>query len=154
MERLTETNNCIGFMETYLNIDCEECQFKNTGECEEYKDECRAVADFKRFVKDMYSKLKDYEDLEEQGLLLKIPCKIGDTIYVIPSKPMYDINIANGHEERNIIYEQIVSGIVPSKEGYILYTCGNQNIVLGGEYKNTWFLEKEEAKSALSELQR
>lgn len=99
-------------------------------------------------------KLSDYEDLEEHGLLVKIPCKIGDTIYVIPSKPMYDINIANGHEERNIIYEQIVSGVIPSKEGYILYTCGNQNIVLGGEYKNTWFLEKEEAKTALSKLQR
>ena len=81
MERLTETNNCIGFMETYLNIDCEECQFKNTGECEEYKDECRAVADFKRFVKDMYSKLKEYEDLEEQGKLLKLPVLIGGTVW-------------------------------------------------------------------------
>ena len=29
-----------------------------------------------------YFKLKDYEDLEEQGLLLKLPCKVGDTVYV------------------------------------------------------------------------
>ena len=28
-----------------------------------------------------YFKLKDYEDLEEQGLLLKLPCKVGDTVY-------------------------------------------------------------------------
>lgn len=28
-----------------------------------------------------YNKLKDYEDLEEQGLLLKLPCKVGDTVY-------------------------------------------------------------------------
>lgn len=27
-------------------------------------------------------KLKDYEDLEEQGRLLKLPCKMGDTVYV------------------------------------------------------------------------
>lgn len=27
-------------------------------------------------------KLKEYEDLEEQGLLVKLPCKVGDTIYV------------------------------------------------------------------------
>lgn len=27
-------------------------------------------------------KLCEYEDLEEQGLLLKFPCKVGDTVYV------------------------------------------------------------------------
>lgn len=83
MERLTETNNCIRFMETYLNVDCKECQYKGTGECEEFKDECKAVADFKEFVKNMYSKLKDYEDFEEQGKLLKLPCEIGHKVYGI-----------------------------------------------------------------------
>lgn len=29
-----------------------------------------------------YNKLKEYEDAEEQGLLLKLPCKVGDTVYV------------------------------------------------------------------------
>ena len=29
----------------------------------------------------VYRKLKDYEDAEEQGLLLKLPCKVGDTVY-------------------------------------------------------------------------
>ena len=28
-----------------------------------------------------YFKLKEYEDLEEQGLLLKLPCKVGDTVW-------------------------------------------------------------------------
>jgi len=27
-------------------------------------------------------KLAEYEDLEEQGLLIKLPCKVGDTVYV------------------------------------------------------------------------
>lgn len=27
--------------------------------------------------------LKDYEDLEEQGRLVKLPCKVGDTVYCI-----------------------------------------------------------------------
>nr|DAI75186.1 MAG TPA: hypothetical protein [Caudoviricetes sp.] len=31
---------------------------------------------------DLYEKLKDYEDAEEQGLLLRLPCKVGDTVYV------------------------------------------------------------------------
>lgn len=26
-------------------------------------------------------KLCDYEDLEEQGLLVRLPCKVGDTVY-------------------------------------------------------------------------
>lgn len=30
----------------------------------------------------VYRKLKEYEDLEEQGRLLKLPCKMGDTVYV------------------------------------------------------------------------
>lgn len=31
------------------------------------------------------NKLKKYEDLEEQGKLLKLPCKVGDTVYTIYS---------------------------------------------------------------------
>lgn len=30
----------------------------------------------------VYEKLKYYEDLEEQGKLLKIPCKVGDEIFI------------------------------------------------------------------------
>lgn len=33
----------------------------------------------------VYFKLKDYEDLEEQGRLVKLPCNRGDTIYFIKS---------------------------------------------------------------------
>ena len=28
-------------------------------------------------------KLAEYEDLEEQGLLIKLPCKVGDTVYSV-----------------------------------------------------------------------
>ncbi len=30
----------------------------------------------------VYEKLKYYEDLEEQGKLLKLPCKVGDEIFI------------------------------------------------------------------------
>ena len=30
-----------------------------------------------------YFKLKDYENLEEQGLLVQLPCKVGDIVYII-----------------------------------------------------------------------
>ena len=29
----------------------------------------------------VYRKLKEYEDAEEQGLLLRLPCKVGDVLY-------------------------------------------------------------------------
>ena len=29
----------------------------------------------------VYFKLKEYEDLEEQGRLISLPCKVGDTVY-------------------------------------------------------------------------
>ena len=32
-------------------------------------------------VKSLKSKLKNYKDLEEQGLLLRLPCKVGSTLY-------------------------------------------------------------------------
>lgn len=63
MDRLT-------FEESY-------CSFT---ECD-LKDRCgieRACYD-----KRLYDKLKEYEDLEEQGKLLKLPCKIGSLVYEI-----------------------------------------------------------------------
>ena len=43
-------------------------------------------------IKEIVENLTEYEDLEEQGLLLKLPCKIRDTVYVdsktIPTENM------------------------------------------------------------------
>lgn len=36
----------------------------------------------KPFADKILTKLADYEDLEEQGLLLRLPCKVGDIVYV------------------------------------------------------------------------
>lgn len=30
-----------------------------------------------------YAKLKEYEDIEEAGLLVRLPCKAGNTVYVV-----------------------------------------------------------------------
>ena len=32
-------------------------------------------------INDAIKKLSEYEDLEEQGLLLKLPCKVGDILW-------------------------------------------------------------------------
>lgn len=34
-------------------------------------------------IREVLNKLKKYEDLEEQGRLLELPCKVGDTVWSI-----------------------------------------------------------------------
>ncbi len=46
--------------------------------CEQYVDNnCNECP-----IQECMSKLSRYEDLEEQGLLVKLSCKVGDTVYV------------------------------------------------------------------------
>lgn len=47
-----------------------------------YCDVCRNSDCHCGIVEDMVKKLADYEDLEEKGRLIKLPCKVGDTVYV------------------------------------------------------------------------
>ena len=41
-----------------------------------------------------YKKLAEYEDAEEQGLLSRLPCKVGDTVYIILAS-YFDIGTYN-----------------------------------------------------------
>ena len=38
-------------------------------------------------IGDILGKLADYEDLDEQGLLLRLPCKVGSPLYRVYKKP-------------------------------------------------------------------
>lgn len=49
---------------------------------------------------DAMCKLADYEDAEEQGLLLRLPCKAGDTVYDVYCGKIYT-RIARGILLRN-----------------------------------------------------
>ena len=39
---------------------------------------------------DAWNKLAHYEDLEEKGLLVELPCKVGDTVYAIVNKKIVE----------------------------------------------------------------
>jgi hypothetical protein len=99
-------------------------------------------------------RLGEYEDAEEQGLLLRLLCKIGDTIYKIPSDVNFKLNALSGMHNLNRVYEQNVHSIeVCDEEGRILYvTCEGMDSVLSTFYKETWFLTREEAESALERM--
>ena len=98
-----------------------------------------------------WDRLADYEDAEEQGLLLRLPCKVGDMAYVI-------INGAR-------VYEMEVMAIYPfgvfyedeEKEisrVYNLYLDGNVYYKRCTFYDigKTVFLTKEEAEQKLTEM--
>ena len=86
-------------------------------------------------------KLADYEDLEEQGFLLRLRCKLGDTIYSIandgkiyPVKATREVRIVNGM--LHIICE----------------SCRYSDLVSYDDIGKTIFLTKSEAEAKLKEL--
>lgn len=98
-------------------------------------------------------RLQLYEELEAQGLLLKLPCKVGNTVYVVPSKVNYDLNVLNKHYEDNRVYEQVVNEIRIYRSGIFIVTCDGQAGVRDESYKETWFFTKEEAEAKLKEME-
>lgn len=107
---------------------------------------------------DLREKLKYYEDAEEQGLLLQLPCKIGSDVYIVPSEMNFRMNIFAGHPEDNRVYHQKVVLISFTENGW--YMEGDKDreydtyrILPEKKYKETWFLSREEAEAKLKEME-
>lgn len=102
-------------------------------------------------------KWEEYKNLEEQGLLVRLPCKVGDDVYIIPSQSIYGINIVNGFEKLNRVYHQHIRSITffdsrwyaISREEYDIY---NEKVLNDIAYGITWFTDYEEAEKKLEEL--
>lgn len=130
---------------------------KREFECGEYCDSCSQGAGNCKTVKNMLKKLAYYENLEEQGLLVRLPVKIGDDIYKIPSKVNYDLNVLNGYNANNRVYHQKVYSIVFSQRGWLVQ-CDKDSIYAPNvicvdvEYGETWFTTREEAEKKLDEM--
>lgn len=136
MERLTERNP--------LWIDDELWERACEPDCEE--------------IDAVYRKLKDYEDAEEQGLLLRLPCGIGSDVYIISSKTNFLLNLLNRHEGENRVFHQTVDRITFKKGGWYMecdsdLKYGTGRILLDTSYGVTWFLTKAEAEAKLAEME-
>ena len=85
------------------------------------------------------TKLADYEDLDEQGLLLCLPCKLGDTVYILAGRcgTFYE--------------EDICDGFYVGRDGILQVKTQNYKGNHGtyGEVGKTLFLNREEAKAAV-----
>lgn len=89
-------------------------------------------------VAEYLKKLKEYEDSEEQGRLIKLPCKVGDTIYGLHKAMVCEIDT-----------ETI--GISKMPSGEILYLIDGWELDKG-DFGKTVFLTREKAEAKLKEL--
>ena len=111
--------------------------------CSSYCDNCSQGAGNCKTVKNMIEKLATYEDLEEQGLLVRLPCKVGDTVYV---------------PTRVLVSEFKITAIFCDIHGtyfYWLFYCGIYERTSGFSERDigkTVFLTREEAEKKLEEM--
>jgi hypothetical protein len=98
-------------------------------------------------IDNVYAKLKEYEDLEEQGLLIRLHCKRHDTVYFIKSAfsmacfpieaKIYSIRGLDC--DNDVMYDTITK-----------YN-GISRMFRSSDIGKTVFLTKEEAERALEE---
>lgn len=99
---------------------------------------------YEQVVADCMKDYLKYRKLEEQGLLLKLPCKVGDTVYSVT---------------RNFISKYTIFSIEKYKEGFFFnWNCeegiyANIRGFTEFEIGKTVFLTKEEAEQKLKEME-
>ena len=93
----------------------------------------------------MQKELKKYKDLEEQGLLVRLPCKVGDTVYVPTRNFISELRIIMIAVNMYGVYFRwmLNSGIYPKLDGFSRSELGK-----------TVFLTREEAEKKLEEMKK
>lgn len=89
------------------------------------------------------NKLGQLEDAEEKGLLLRLPCKVGDTLYAI--RELFD------GKETKVIEEIVVRRFdLRALQRFVITSNGHR--LNFSNFGKTVFLTKEEAEQALAEM--
>ena len=130
MERLTEkigNTNCVKGCGSNCKYGFQHCRTEDWENC--------------KTIDDVIDKLAQYEELEEQGLLLRLPCKFGDTVYSIANNgKIYPVKAT-----REI---RIVDGVLH----IICESCKYSDLVSHDDIGKTVFLTQAEAEAKLKEL--
>lgn len=103
-------------------------------------------------ITEIYEKLAAYEDVEEQGRLIKLPCKVGDTVWDNDcGRPCaYTITAFSFGECEEYICEPVTT-----KEAVFYYVNSSGSITgsfAESEIGKSVFLNKFEAEAKLKEL--
>ena len=89
-------------------------------------------------------KLAELEDLEEQGRLLRLPCKVGDTVYKITRNFISEYKIIS-----ETIYPYSIQFNWKCTKGIYVNLVGFADHEIG----KTVFLTREEAEAKLEEME-
>ncbi len=106
------------------------------------------------FPNKVCQKLGEYEDLEEQGKLLKLPCAVGDTVWDI------DFGRPRNYEVTGFSFGSLNDDDWEEKvlEQVIVYYTNSSGSITGtfavSEIGKTVFLTKEAAEAALKEMSK
>lgn len=100
---------------------------------------------------ELREKLKEYEDLEEQGRLVKLPCKVGDTVYV---NGVLGCDEAERYRVIRVDYHSTLG--TGRNEFYIeALLCADPDSSIAfydNQFDKTVFLTESEAEAKLKEL--
>nr|DAM07036.1 MAG TPA: hypothetical protein [Caudoviricetes sp.] len=132
MERLTERiDGIVVSRERHDKYSpCHHCKYQSTDECLE--DECTYGS--------VLNKLAAYEDLDKEGRLIKLPCKVGDTLYV---------PCVNSVMETIVDCIQLKVGVVIFTKNVNKHGYENHHWFRESDIGKTVFLTREEAEKAL-----
>ena len=123
---------------------CDDCDFGKAKEC--FFD---GKEQFNCKDKQIYEKLKEYEELEEQGLLVKLPCKLGDDLYWIDDE--YDDDGCEIY--KTVKYKNGIAGIFLTKDGFQVATKMAQDIFDIDKIGSRWaLLSMEQAEQKIKEI--
>ena len=139
MERLTEkigNTNCVKGCGSNCKYGFQHCRTEDWENC--------------KTIDDVIDKLAEYEGLEEQGRLIKLPCKVGDVVYRInigAMKPVIPLRVV---EYRFKIVGNCIREKICCSDDFL---CKQPSIIYYAEdIGNKVFLTKSEAEEKLKEL--
>ena len=104
-------------------------------------------------------RLCEYEDLEEHGLLLRLPCKVGDTVWVITSPFNVFEGIEYNENLRDECYESFISSVTFYKNSvqYRINAKVTNHFISAyyceQDFGKTIFLTRAEAEQKLKEME-
>lgn len=104
---------------------------------DDIKANCIKCAEEHEQLAEWLEELKSYKDLDEQGLLVRLPCKVGDSVFFIVGKD---------------ISRQGIRKIEISDNSIIFKTNRQKRIFNVAEFGKTVFLAREDAEKKLEEF--
>lgn len=159
MERLT-LEEAIKHVKEVADMNYNDAEkFDSNDSVENYmKANCMECAEQHEKLAEWFEELKSYKEAEEQGLLVRLPCKVGDTVWVVTSPiNVFDYDEYDGDAEYEV-YESFLSSVsyYTSGEQFRIYAKVTNSFIAAYfrecDFGEFLFLTREEAEKKLEEL--